>query len=474
MPEAPGLCFRHVEVDGRLVDVRIAGERVTGVGPGLGPAGGAAVIDGHGGALVPGLHDHHIHLLATAAARRSVPVGPRDVRDRVGLAAALRAADAALPPGRWIRAVGYHESVGGDLDRRGVDALVPGRPVRIQHRSGARWILNSAAVEALGLDGGDRPDHAGIERDGAGRATGRLHRSDAWLRTLLPGEGPPDLAPLGRLLTRFGVTGVTDTTPYTRLADLAPLSAAVRSGALPQRVVVTGGPGLAGSAPPDGLEWGPVKIVIDDGDYPRLDELCDGIRAAHGSGRPVAIHCVTRTALVLALAAWDDAGSRTGDRVEHGAVIAPDLYPALRHHRLTVVTQPGFVGERGDEYARDVDAGDRAHLYPCRSLAEAGVAVAGSTDAPYSNPDPWRAIAAASTRRTPSGAVLGAGEAVSARRALGLFLADPHAPGGAARTVSPGAVADLCLLPAGLDEVLAGPAPARAVSTTRRGRVVGP
>ena len=316
----------------------------------------------------------------------------------------------------------------------------------------------------------------GCSLDGGGRVTGRLHRADDWLRTRLPDEGPPDLAPLGRELARRGVTGVTDTTPYGAVSDLAPLAAAVCDGGLPQHVVVTGGPALAGAAAPDGLTWGPVKLVIDDAAYPSLDALSDDIRTAHRHSRAVAIHCVTRTALVLALAAWDDAGAWPGDRVEHGAVVPPELHPQLRRHRLTVVTQPGFVGERGDEYRREVDADDLPHLYPCRSLIEAGIPVGGSTDAPYTEPDPWRAVAAAATRRTPSGAVLGPHETVPARRALDLFLTDPHDPGGPPRRVAPGAPADLCLLATplevALEVALAEPAAVQVACTIRRGRII--
>ena len=248
----------------------------------------------------------------------------------------------------------------------------------------------------------------------------------------------------------------------------------MRDEALPQQVVITGGPTLAGSAAPVGLTWGPVKLVIDDGAYPSLDALSDDIRTAHRHGRSVAVHCVTRTALALALAAWDDAGARPGDRVEHGAVVPPELHPQLRRHRLTVVTQPGFVGERGDEYRREVDPDDLPHLYPCRSLIEAGIPVGGSTDAPYTEPDPWRAVAAATTRRTPSGDVLGPHETVPARRALDLFLTDPHDPGGPPRRVAAGAPADLCLLATPL-EVALEVAPAEAVQvacTIRRGRII--
>src|SRR5256885_1280524 len=130
MAEVAGLLIRGAEVDGRVVDVRIESGLVAAVTGGSARAPddrGVDVVDAGGGALLPGLHDHHIHLLALAAAARSVRVGPGDVRGVDGFALAFRAADAVLEPGRWVRAVGYHESVAGPLDRQALDAVVPGR-----------------------------------------------------------------------------------------------------------------------------------------------------------------------------------------------------------------------------------------------------------------------------------------------------------------------------------------------------------
>ena len=216
-----------------------------------------------------------------------------------------------------------------------------------------------------------------------------------------------------------------------------------------------GGPEIASKRFPELVERGPVKMVIDDAEYPAFDELTAGIAEAHACGRNVAINCVTRTSLALAVAAFDAAGSRPGDRVEHASVAPPDLRAALAALRLTVVVQPSFVAERGDEYLADVDVDDVAHPYPCRSLLDAGVRVAGSTDAPYSDPDPWKAMLAATTRETESGAVVGPHERISPGEALGLFIGDLGAPGGPARAVETGRPADLCLLDRPLDAALA-------------------
>ena len=84
------LIFRNVEVSGRRCDVCIEGPTVIGVGNTVDSAQGD-VVDGRGGALLPGLHDHHVHILAMAAADRSVQLA--------GLAAdAASPMPAAEPP----------------------------------------------------------------------------------------------------------------------------------------------------------------------------------------------------------------------------------------------------------------------------------------------------------------------------------------------------------------------------------------
>src|SRR5205807_3833217 len=157
----------------------------------------------------------------------------------------------------------------------------------------------------------------------------------------------------------------------------------------------------------------------------------------------------------VTLAALNEAGP-AGDRIEHGAVVPDELVGDLRRLRVTVVTQPGFVAERGDSYVAEVDPDDVPLLYRCRSLLDAGVHVAGGTDAPFGDPDPWTAIRTAVERRTLSGAVLGPDERLESSRALGLFLGPAGAPA-ALRRVEAGAHADLCVLRSPLGPALKEP-----------------
>jgi predicted amidohydrolase YtcJ len=386
------MIIRNAEVEDVVTDVEL--------GQDIGAGGGAEIgeeIDAGGGALIPGPHDHHLHLHAMAAALQSIDMHAflRGERAIAGVHA---------PPiarsGDWLRVVGYHESLHGDVDRDALDRLCPHQPVRVQHASGAMWVVNSIGLRLLGDDT---------------TVDGRLYGRDAWLHERLGGEAP-DLATVAARLAAVGVTGVTDATPGPpRKYDIA----------LDVHVL------------------GYSKIVVADHDPPSVDDLVDAIRAV----RPAiaAFHCASRLGLVLTLAALEIAGARQGDRIEHGAVIPDDAVGPLRALGLTVVTQPAFVHERGDRYLADVDPDDRPYLWRCGSLLRAGIPVLGSSDAPHGPADPWAAMRAAVGRRTSSDQPIGPDERITPRQALALFAPPVGAPFG------------WCLLHVPLAEALAAP-----------------
>ena len=186
------LLIANAEVDGVApLDIRCREGRVVEVAHAL-PTDDEFRLDAEGGAVIPGLNDHHIHLFALAAVSRSVRCGPPDVRDPAGLALALTKA----PGAGWIRGVGYHESVAGTLTRQALDGLCGDRPVRIQHRSGKMWFLNSAAERELGLT---VPD-------------GQLFRGDALLRERLAVDADfrNSVEDTSRRLAAYGVTGLIE------------------------------------------------------------------------------------------------------------------------------------------------------------------------------------------------------------------------------------------------------------------------
>src|SRR6201997_2284564 len=403
------LIQRATLLDGTSTRSRV-GERIEQVGDELVAKKGEGVLYAGGGTVLPGLHDHHGHVRSAASALDSFFVGPPGVATKAQLTQLL--SNATPGPDGWIRAVGYHESVAGDLDRTALDAVVRDVPLRIQHRSGALWILNSEALGRVGL--GEHPD-------------GRLRSADrGWSDALARRE--TDLAELGRRITATGVTGITDATPDLDADDMVSLVVAHRRGEFRPR--------------PHFLS--PGKTILQD-DRLDLDSLTHWIADQHNDGRPVAVHCVTAAQLVVTVAAMRAAGSHPRDRIEHAAVVPDDNLTDLAELGVTVVTQPNFVAERGDHYLADVPADEHAQLWRVASLLNAGVRVALSTDMPFGHGDPWTAMRAAVYRTTPSGAVLNANECVSSLTALTMFLGRPDEPG-RTRTVEIGQPGDLCVL----------------------------
>ncbi|GFE79815.1 amidohydrolase [Steroidobacter agaridevorans] len=429
------MLIRCAELEGGgIADVRVERGFITGIGR-LDAHDNEPVVEASGGLLLPGLHDHHIHVAALAASLNSVRCGPPDVADNEAFAASLQ-----IPGNDWLRATGYHESVAGMLDVTALDRIVPTRPLRIQHRSGRMWFFNSAGLDRLLAKG---PAPLGLEHDGS-RYTGRLFDEDAWLQRTL-GSEPPSFAQVGALLASRGVTGLTEMSPANDAFMARHFLKETSTQSLPQRTVLAGRLDLSKADTSDRVVLGPAKLHLHEAALPSLEDATDFIRRAHEQGRGVAVHCATEVEIIFTLAVFKDAGTIPGDRIEH-ASIAPDAaVEDIANAGIAVVSQPHFISERGDRYLADVDADARPLLYRLRAFLDADVTLAAGSDAPFGNFDPWASMAAAVSRQTESGASLGESEALTPEQALDLFLRDPNALN-RRRRIAIGAPADLCLL----------------------------
>ncbi|MCV7385847.1 amidohydrolase family protein [Mycolicibacter longobardus] len=416
------LIQRAVLLDGSKVDIRL-GDTIEQVAPALTAYRGEDVLDARNATVIPGLHDHHVHLRSAAAALDSVCLGPPQVRTLDELATALRTAT----PDRdgWVRGYGYHESVAGELNAALLDRFSPDVPVRVAHRSGALWVLNSAGLTRLGM---------------AGHGHGRLLRAHGDPAPALP-HREPSLARLSRQLAARGVTGITDATPGHTDTDVAAFAAARGAGELLQRLhcMVP-----AGTAAAPGITLGPAKVILDDARLD-LDALVKALSDNHARDHGVALHCVTDAQLTVAIAAWQSAGVHRDDRIEHAAVVPDDRLADLAALGITVITQPNFVAERGDDYLATIDPERHHELWRVASLRDNGIPVALSTDTPFGDGDPWVAMRAAVQRSTPGGAVLGSAERISARAALQGFSGRAEQPL-TPRRIAVGEPGDLCVL----------------------------
>jgi predicted amidohydrolase YtcJ len=426
----------------------------------------AVDLDLRGRTLIPAFIDPHLHLLAYAARLVSVDCGPAAAPSIAAIQALVRARATTLPAGAWVRAAGYDELALAERrrpSRRDLDAAAPDHPVRLLHRSGHACVLNSRALALAGIDGSTpEPPGGYMERDlTTGQPTGLLLEMDDLVEAAVPPLEPAELRAAvreaGARLLRYGVTFVEDASPANGPDEWRLFEGLLTDGSLPVGVSMMEGIGHLGALPETGaagsLRRGPVKVMpreLEHEFHPPQAELTAILRRIEGSGRKAAVHAVSRNGIDTVLAAFDPLGPQArGHRIEHCGVCSPRQARRMAALGLTVVTQPGFISTNGDLLSQRVAPADLPDLYPLRRLLEAGVALAGSSDAPVIDPDPLAGLRGALMRRTPSGVPLSPGQTLSGAQALALFTsAAARALGleGRRGRIAPTLAADLAVL----------------------------
>jgi predicted amidohydrolase YtcJ len=147
------------------------------------------------------------------------------------------------------------------------------------------------------------------------------------------------------------------------------------------------------------------------------EALADAVNAGARRGFQVALHAIGNEAIDLALHALEqnehELSSAPGrPRLEHLVFAEERQLQRIADTGAIAVVQPAFIANTGDDMLLTPLA-PSIKTMPLRSLSEAGVELAGSSDYPVTQPDVLAAISAAVTRRTAGGAVLGAEQAVS-------------------------------------------------------------
>ena len=490
--------------EGRVVAVGSRDEVIDAKAP------GARLIAAGSAAIIPGIHDFHLHLVGMARARSTIRLDAAASFE--ALLAELRLAGGALPPGAWLRGRGWSEAVlaGGPLER--LEDAVGDRPALLySHDSHSAW-ASAAARRAAGVTA-ETPEPPGgrIERGPDSAPNGLLRESatDLVEATATRLRGPALDAALDEVLAELaglGITGATDagdTTAdngsgeYAALGDRASLLFGARSrldGRLrltinfPAAAIAdaaalhlrTGDP-LPGTrtlragwakAYADGALGSRTAAVFEpyrgdqtaDAGILRMtpEQLDDMAAAARPAGIGLAVHAIGDRAVASTLDAIDRAPRRrTGtppDRIEHAQLVRAADRPRFAELGVTASLQPVHIVS--DRPLAEVLWADRlADAYPWRSLAAAGARLAFGSDAPIEAPNPWLGLFAAVHRRAPGSdpADWLAGEALDSTAALAAYTRGPAIAIGRPDEgcLSVGAMADLAVLNVDLATLLA-------------------
>lgn len=415
---------------------------------------GTRKLDLGGRALVPGFCDAHAHVWKIGHLLTTM-VDLRGVGSLAQIAGRLREAATRLPEGVWLQGRGFNESrlaEGRRPTRVDLDAAVADRPVVLTRTCGHIYACNSAALRACGIDR-NTPEPAGgvIERDEDGEPTGLLQETAVGLvNRSLPPPGADELAAMIEAALRhqlsLGITATTD-------AGVAPeLLAAYRgvdaAGGLPARVNVmalrrvegVGTVPLPASHVSDRLRIDTVKFLADGGlsgataalSVPYRgrdsrgvlrfedDELLELAGEAHRAGWRIAMHAIGDVAIDQVLRTYGRLGrGPRRHRIEHLGLPSPAQLSRAAQLDVIAVPQSIFLRELGRNFRDALDERMLERAYPLRSMLDAGLTVALSSDAPVvEDDDPLAGIVAAIDRRDAEGVAIAPSEAIAAGEAL--------------------------------------------------------
>ncbi len=479
----------------------VEGDRVLAVldDPGDAPAG-AERVDLGGGCVLPGFTDAHVHFPSWAAARREVRLDA--ARSAAEAVAVVAGAAGSAAPGGWLRGRGWRDASWPDApSRAALDAVTGEVPAALRAHDGHSLWLNSAA---LAIAGPDLEVPGGVvERDAAGEPTGILREESAW-RVLSAHVEPPFDEVLGAVRAALpaaaaaGIVSVHDKDgargapeAFGRLAGAGELTLRVWQSLPLDALDALEAAGRRPDAPGAGmLRVGYLKGFMDGTLGSRTARLLDGtgveitsaealagaVRRAAALGWPVAVHAIGDRANRDALdafeataAAWRPQGLR--HRVEHAQCVHPD--DVGRFAALGITASVQYTHATSDRDIAERLWADRiGWAYPFRSLLDAGVRLAGGSDAPVEELDPLAGLRAAVLRTGDDRPAWRPEQALPVQAALRSFTAEPAWLAGEEALrgrLAPGLAADLVVLDR---DPLADLAGARVTATMVGGRWV--
>jgi predicted amidohydrolase YtcJ len=154
----------------------------------------------------------------------------------------------------------------------------------------------------------------------------------------------------------------------------------------------------------------------------RRDEAREIVRAAADRGFALATHAIGNDAIDVALSAYEAAGASLGKaglpRIEHATFLDREAVARIAGLGVAIVTQPHFMSLPAYDSAPGIPGLRNA---PLRWLLDAGVKVAGSSDAPVAGFDPLDGVRAAVSRRTSSGRIYDPEQRIELHEALAMY-----------------------------------------------------
>ncbi len=403
----------------------------------------AKYLDAQGKVVIPGLVDSHMHLSSYAVGKARVDL--RGVRSIEDLKEAVRSKASSLKEGEWIVGTGWdHEQfkekrLPNKLD---LDEVAPSNPVLLIRICIHMGVANTLALRKLGL----KSEEGHLYEEELYEALKRIPKPPNYRDLLL--SSLYDLA-------SYGITRICSMNALREELD-ALLSL---RGRLPiwvhlfmseedyTKVNVGGKLSIEGIKVFTDGSFGARTAALREGytDDPenkgvllkRSDDLAKLASTLERDGKILAVHAIGDRALEEVLSALK---LSRNIRVEHASLMPPDLLRGFKDRQPVAFTvQPHFT--ISDSWLEE-RLGDRVkYAYNYRAMIDAGLTLAGSSDAPVEPINPWISVGAALTGGLLGVPPLSVDEAIEMYTSSGL-----RACGTKYKPLSPGSPADLVIL----------------------------
>jgi predicted amidohydrolase YtcJ len=464
------------------------------------------VIDLKGAAVVPGLHDMHVHPMGAGLSQQKCRIIQGSSVPQ--MLDAVKACVAKRAKGEWVTGGQWEASAfgGQPVHRSLLDQVSPDNPVALNDISGHSLWVNSKALQLAGVTA-QTPDPAGgiFERDAKGEPTGVLReRAGQAVYVVIPAPTPEENTAalrwsLGNMLS-FGITSFTDAglndagmQAYAALADQGVLKQRVRACIMWRAMSFDSHVGSSADYiakrnlyARDRFKPDCIKIVLDgvptDGhtaamvepyaDVKYSDEarakgilmvpprvLNDAVTDLDRRGFTVKFHAAGDAAVRAGLDAIEAARKANGfsgslHDVGHNSFIQMNDIARARALGATFEMSPyiWFQNPIIPDIAKAIGPERMQRWIPVRDAVDAGaLTVPGSDWSVVPSVNPWIAIETLVTRQPPGGGgePLGAAERITLQQAFELFTVNSaRQMGNANRTgrIESGMLADLLVL----------------------------
>lgn len=458
----------------------------------------AEVRDFGAATVTPGFNDAHQHPTICAEQTLQVDLSPERIGNTEQLVAALAERAAATPKGQWVIGAGYDHfrSNGGvELTRAELDRACPEHPALVVNVTLHAGTVNTAGLRLAGAQRPtDAPPGGEYGVDAAGELDGVMHDQALYdlafpaftsRQTVIPQPEPEQLQQA--LCTFFnrlhaaGITSVGDALVAPNSWEL--LDAVAGNGTLSMRVNALASYDHLGyfqalqRPAPDAqtrLRVGGIKAFADGAvnggmclvEQPVIGasghgiarvqpaEMNEIVRTVHDAGRRIAVHANGDRAIryvldAIELAQRANPRADVRHRIEHTSVLNATELERMAALEVVAVPFAEYALAHGDKLRNYYEPERREWMFAHRSLLNAGVAVAGSSDYPCGPFEPLFAMQSCVARNDRRGEEFGPTQRIESIEALGLYTTGAAYASGEERTkgrLAPGQLADFAVL----------------------------